>query len=53
VTERVARTKDQGQWVDFYWGSAEGMSGTALQALWYEDLTGDSTYRDVASRQRD
>jgi endoglucanase len=37
----------------FYWGSAEGMSGTALQALWYEDLTGDSTYREMARMQRD
>jgi endoglucanase len=37
----------------FYWGSAEGMSGTALLALWYEDLTGDATYRDLARAQRD
>ncbi len=37
----------------FYWGSAEGMSGTALEALWYEDLTGDSTYRETARMQRD
>jgi len=37
----------------FYWGSAEGMSGTALHALWYEDRTGDATYHDLANTQRD
>jgi endoglucanase len=37
----------------FGWGSAENMSGVALEALWYEDLTGDSAYRDLARAQRD
>jgi hypothetical protein len=36
-----------------YWGSAEAMVGAALTALWYEDLTGDTTYRAMAQAQRD
>lgn len=36
----------------FDWGSAETMVG-ALTALWFEDLTGDRTYRGVALAQRD
>jgi len=37
----------------FYWGSAAGMAGAALTALWYEDLTGNSSYRTIALAQRD
>lgn len=37
----------------FYWGSAEVMAGAALTALWYNDLTGDSTYTALAQAQRD
>ncbi len=37
----------------FYWGSAEDMMGAGLTALWYEDLTGDTTYRAMAQAQRD
>ncbi len=29
------------------------MAGAALSALWYEDLTGDGTYRRMAQAQRD
>lgn len=36
-----------------YWGSAEAMIGAALTALWYEDLTSDTTYRAMAQAQRD
>ncbi len=35
------------------WGSAAVMAGAALSALWYEDLTGDSTYHRMAQAQRD
>lgn len=38
---------------EYYWGSNEGMAGTALMALWYEDLTGDKTYHDLAVAQWD
>ena len=37
----------------FYWGSGEQLCGTALEALWYGDLTGDHTYDPLATRQRD
>ena len=37
----------------FYWGSAADMAGAALTALWYEDLTGNSSYRTIALAQRD
>lgn len=36
-----------------YWGSAEAMIGAALTALWYEDLTGDTSFRAMAQAQRD
>jgi hypothetical protein len=38
---------------EFHWGSNETMANVALEALWYEDLTGDSTYRGLAQDQRD
>ncbi len=37
----------------FYWGSATDMTAAALEALWYEKLTGDRTYRAMATDQRD
>lgn len=37
----------------YYWGSNEGMAGTALIALWYEDLTGNPAYHDLALAQWD
>jgi hypothetical protein len=38
---------------DFSWGCAENIAGAALTALWYEDLTGDNQFRDLAVAQRD
>jgi Tol biopolymer transport system component len=37
----------------FDWGSAEMMMGAALEALWYEDLSGNTTYHTLAQVQRD
>ncbi len=37
----------------FYWGSVYDVLGAALTARWYEDLTGDAAYRDLAWAQRD
>ena len=37
----------------YFWGCNESMAGAALEALWYEDLTGDPTYRPLARAQRD
>jgi hypothetical protein len=37
----------------FYWGSAAAMMGAALEALWYEDLSGQVTYHGLAQAQRD
>jgi len=34
---------------DMQWGSMEVMSGKAVEAFWYERLTGDSTYRTVVA----
>jgi len=38
---------------EFFWGSAENMAGLGLAALWYEDLSGDPSYRILAQWQRD
>ena len=38
---------------EFHWGSNETMVNFALEALWYEDLTGDTTYHLLAQKQRD
>ena len=35
----------------FHWGSAETMASLALEAMWYEDLTGLPTYRQMAVSQ--
>lgn len=35
----------------FFWGSASEMIGAALEALWYEKLSGDSQYRSLALAQ--
>ncbi len=37
----------------YFWGCAASMTGAALEAFWYEDLTGDTQYRAMAERQRD
>lgn len=37
----------------YYWGSVFDILGAALTARWYEDLTGDAAYRDLAWAQRD
>jgi len=37
----------------FYWGSATVLTGQALEMLWYEDLSGKSTFRALAQQQRD
>jgi hypothetical protein len=37
----------------FTWGSIELLTGSALEARWYEDLTGDSKYHDMAQQQMD
>ena len=37
----------------FYWGSAAVMVGQALEMLWYEDLSGDHSYHNLAQQQRD
>lgn len=37
----------------FWWGSATEMTGAALTALWYQELTGKGTYRRLAVDQRD
>ena len=37
----------------FYWGSAAVMVGQTLEMLWYEDLSGDHTYHNLAQQQRD
>jgi hypothetical protein len=37
----------------FYWGSLEGMAGLALQAAWYQDLSGAQTYQPFITAQRD
>lgn len=40
--------------VDAYrWGSATEMTGAALEALWYEELSGDTKYHTLALDQRD
>ena len=35
----------------FHWGSAETMASLALEAMWYEELTGLATYRQLAVSQ--
>lgn len=37
----------------FYWGSAAVMVGQALEMLWYEDLSGDHSFHNLAQQQRD
>lgn len=37
----------------YYWGSISDLLGAALEARWYEDLTGDPAYRHLADTQRD
>ena len=37
----------------YQWGSTSTMEGEALQALWYQDLSGDTTYASLARDQRD
>ncbi|RJR42476.1 MAG: hypothetical protein C4567_07265 [Deltaproteobacteria bacterium] len=37
----------------YYWGSVFDILGAALMARWYEDLTGDTAYRELAWAQRD
>lgn len=37
----------------YRWGSAATMTGMALEAFWYEALSGDDAYRDLARAQRD
>ncbi len=40
--------------VDAYrWGSATEMTGAALEALWYEEISGDTKYHAMALDQRD
>ncbi len=36
----------------YHWGSTTSVAGVALEALWYEDLTGDASYRRLALAQR-
>lgn len=38
---------------EFYWGSATAMTASALEALWYEELSGDRTYHAMAAVQLD
>lgn len=37
----------------YYWGSVFDLLGAALEAQWYQDLTGKTAYRDLAWAQRD
>ena len=38
---------------EFHWGSAETMANLALEAMWYERITGDTGYRIMAMHQLD
>jgi hypothetical protein len=38
---------------EFHWGSNETMANIALEALWYEDISGDTAYHPLAQAQRD
>ncbi len=35
------------------WGTVEDLSCKAITALWYQDISGDTTYQGVANLQRD
>lgn len=37
----------------FGWGSAYEILGAAIEALWYEDLSGDRSFKTLALSQRD
>jgi hypothetical protein len=38
---------------NYTWGSVELLTGTALEAQWYDDLTSTDKYRQMAQQQRD
>ncbi|MBN1982842.1 MAG: glycoside hydrolase family 9 protein, partial [Chitinivibrionales bacterium] len=45
--------KGSGKPGDFTWGSVEDLACRCIEAMWYQDLSGDAKYRPFAIAQRD